>query len=288
MERGKASQKSAYLRMHAATLLFGVSGLLGRLCTSSAMTLVLGRALFAIAALGLFGLLGSTWKREGGALSRRDWLWLIPSGVLLALHFVTFFQGIQLGGIAVGTLGFACFPALTALAEALVFRERPGSREIQAIVMVAFGLTLLVPMDAIFSTQGAGLFFGVLSAAIYAGVAVLNRCLASDVSGTKASFWQNGIIVLVLAPFASQGLWQAPPMDWLYFAGLGIFCTAVAYSLYVESLRSLAARQAALIIALEPVYTILLGWLVLGEVPNVLTCLGGVCILGAVYRLQNR
>lgn len=274
--------------MHTATLFFGLSGLFGRITTCSAQTLVAGRALFAILALALLLLV----RKERPWTNARTMAWFVASGLCLTLHFVFFFQGIKVGGVAIGTLGFACFPAITALFEVFFFHERMTGREWQALLGVALGLWLLVPEGAIHAAQIsdglAGLAYGVLAALVYAFVALMNRALVTNVSSSCVSFWQQCVIVAVLLPLNARELIAAPKGDWLSFAFLGIFCTALAYSLYVTSLRSIPARQAALIISLEPVYTIALAWLLLGEVPAARTLVGGFCILAAVLRLNLR
>ena len=156
--------------MHAATVLFGVSGILGKLCQSSAPVLVCGRALFAVAALGLLCL--SRHEAPWRGLNRRDLTGLALSGALLTVHFVTFFQAIKLGGVAVGTLGFACFPAFTTLFEALAYRERPTAAELWGLAAVSLGLICLTPAFSLNSSATHGLLWAVLSGAVYALVAV--------------------------------------------------------------------------------------------------------------------
>ena len=169
--------------MHAATVLFGVSGILGKLCQSSAPVLVCGRALFAVAALGLLCL--SRHEAPWRGLNRRDLTGLALSGALLTVHFVTFFQAIKLGGVAVGTLGFACFPAFTTLFEALAYRERPTAAELWGLAAVSLGLICLTPAFSLNSSATHGLLWAVLSGAVYALVAIANRRTAAAISGMR-------------------------------------------------------------------------------------------------------
>ena len=96
------------------------------------------------------------------------------------------------------------------------------------------------------------------------------------------------VIILCLLPFAAADLVAIPPLDWLWIACLGLLCTALAYSLYVSSLTALKARQAAIIITLEPVYAILVAWLLFADTPGLGIVLGGTLILAAVARLSRR
>ena len=89
-------------------------------------------------------------------------------------------------------------------------------------------------------------------------------------------------------PFTAHALPAVPFLDWLWIACLGLFCTALAYSLYVGSLTALKARQAATIITLEPVYAILMAWLLFGDAPGPRPLFGGALILGAVLYGNKR
>ena len=276
----------ALAQMHAATVLFGLSAILGKLIESSSSALVCGRALFAVGSIGLLCLIRRTapWQN----LSARTLVGLVLSGGLLTAHYVTFFIGIKLGGVAVGTLGFACFPAFVTLFESLAFREHPKAREYVLILLVSIGLILITPSFFLADQGTEGLLWGVGSGAIYAVLAVCNRFSASRVSGVQAAWWQNLTILICLTPFAGAELLCASALDWLWIACLGIVCTGMAYTLYVTSLTVLKARLAALIIALEPVYSILMAWIVFHDVPGLRTICGGLLILGAVILAGRR
>ncbi len=278
--------RTALIRMHAATVLFGISGIFGKLCQCSAIDLVWGRAVVAVAALGCICLIKRDPPWQGVTL--RDIAGLAISGILLTLHFVTFFMGIKLGGIAVGTLGFACFPAFTALFEALAYRERPSARELQCIGMVSVGLVCLTPSFSLADTATHGLLWGIASAAVYGLIAIANRHFASGMSGMQTCWWQNTIIIVCLMPFAAPEVAGIAALDWLWIICLGLLCTALAYSLYVSSLTALKARQAAVIITLEPVYAIIVAWLLFNDTPGVGIFAGGALILGAVFRLSRK
>jgi len=220
--------------------------------------------------------------RPWSDLSRRGLFSLILSGMLLTAHYVTFFLGIKLGGVAVGSLGFACFPVFTTLCEAVFFQERPTAREYLLILLVTIGLVLIAPSLSLTDTATVGLLWGVSSGAIYAVLAVANRLSAVTMPGVKVSWWQNLVIIACLLPFTAEGLAAASAWDWLWIGCLGVLCTGFAYTLYISSLAVLKARLAALIIALEPVYSILAAWLLLQDAPALRTLLGGGLIIGAV------
>lgn len=278
--------RSALIRAHASTLLFGVSGLFGRLCQCSASVLVCGRAGFAVAALALLGIKKGQIPWQG--LKTSELLGLVVSGVLLAAHYVTFFMGIQVGGVAVGTLGFACFPAFTMLFESLAFRERPSGRELQCLALVTLGLVCTAPSFSLAHDGTAGLLLGVMSGLAYALVTIANRRFAAHLPSLQTTWWQNVVTVVFLLPFTWWQFAEVRALDWLWIACLGLLCSALAYVLFIGSLTVLKARQAALIITLEPVYAIVAAWIVLGDVPGPRVIVGGGLILGSVILLNRR
>src|SRR5271157_3661450 len=96
-----ASPRSrALLGLHGAVLLFGFAGLFGKWLSLPPVTIVFGRAAVASVALAL--LLPRSGER-GGLPRRFEWN-LVASGALLALHWVAFFQAIQMANVAVGLL----------------------------------------------------------------------------------------------------------------------------------------------------------------------------------------
>src|SRR5690606_39895969 len=95
----------------------------------------------------------------------------------------------------------------------------------------------------------------------------------------KAALYQNITVLLCFLPLAWPLLPSVRPLDWLWLAMLGIFCTGLAHSLFVASLRVLKARTTAVIFALAPVYGILFSWWLFNEQPTPRMAAGGVLII---------
>ena len=286
--RGGASQQIA---LHVAAMLFGASALFGEHIAASSTLIVFGRGLFSWLALSVIALAGLAGMRSasrlaGGApwrgVSPASALRLILAGALLAVHWLAFFLAIKAGGVAVGTLGFACFPAFVILLEWPLHRERPTRGDAGVIALVCIGLALVTPAFDWRAEASIGLAWGVLSGAIYAVIALSNRVLGAQASPLQASWWQCLGIVLGLAPFAWREALTLPATQWGWLACLGVVCTALAYTLFIHALRTVKASRAAVVIALEPVYAIAFAWVLFGTSPTLRMAVGGVCIVGAV------
>ncbi|MEE4805995.1 DMT family transporter [Pseudomonas alliivorans] len=272
--------RSALLALHTGALLFGLSGVLGKLAHVSPSVIVFGRAAFAAAALAVFArVVGSTrWK----PLSRASGARLALSGVLLSLHWVSFFIAVKVAGVAVATLGFASFPAFTVILEGLVFRERIRRIEMLLVALVTVGLMLVTPGFDLASEATGGLLWAILSGFTFALLSLVNRASALHVPAVQAALCQNLIVAVCLLPWAAASLPDVSTTDWLWIALLGVFCTGLAHSLFVASLAVIKARMAAVVFAMEPLYGIAFAWMIFAETPTLRMLLGGALIIVAI------
>ena len=127
--------------IHVAVFLFGLSGLLGKVLTTPPVVIVFGRTSVAAVALGLVW-----WLRSSGpALGSRDWFFFAGSGAVLAVHWLTFFQAIQVSTVAIGLLSFSSFPLFVTILEPMVFHERRRRVDLATSLLVVTGLALVAP-----------------------------------------------------------------------------------------------------------------------------------------------
>ncbi|MDR0277877.1 MAG: DMT family transporter [Paucimonas sp.] len=273
------NHRTALGALHIGALFFGLTGVFGKLASASPAIIVFGRAAFAVLALGLFArLAGPSWK----ALQARDWRRLGLGGVLLAGHWVSFFIAVKVGGVAIATLGFASFPAFTVILEGVLFRERIRGNEMMLVALVSLGLVLVTPDFDLASEATGGLLWALLSGLLFALLSLTNRAGSGRIPAVQAALCQNLVVALCLLPIAAPALPAVPAIDWLWIGLLGVFCTGVAHSLFVAALGVIKARTAAVVFALEPVYGIVMAWLLFAETPTPRMLAGGVLIIFAI------
>ena len=272
--------RTALGALHIGALMFGLTGVFGKLAATSASIIVFGRAGFAVLALACFGALAKQTRWQMPTL--RDARGLLISGLLLAGHWVSFFVSVKVAGVAIATLGFASFPAFTVILEGLIFRERIHANEILLVLAVSAGLILVTPTFDLASQATEGLLWAVASGLLFSLLSLNNRANSGRLPAVQAALWQNAVVALCLLPFAAPGLPEVRPLDWVWIALLGIFCTGVAHSLFVASLAVIKARTAAVVFAMEPVYGITLAWLLFHETPTARMLLGGALIIVAI------
>ncbi|MBM1187487.1 DMT family transporter [Pseudomonas lundensis] len=272
--------RTALGALHIGALMFGLTGVFGKLAAASAAVIVLGRAGFAVIALAGFAALSR--RTRWYSLTLKDARSLLISGGLLAAHWVSFFVAVKVAGVAIATLGFASFPAFTVLLEGLIFRERIRFNEGVLVMLVSVGLILVTPSFDLASQATEGLLWAIASGLTFSLLSLNNRANAGRVPAVQAAMWQNAVVALCLLPFAAPQLSTVRPLDWLWIGLLGVLCTGVAHSLFVASLAVIKARTAAVVFALEPVYGITLAWLLFHETPTLRMLLGGALIIIAI------
>lgn len=271
--------KAALLQVHTSVFLFGLSGLFGKFLDLPATVIVLGRTGFATLALGLVLGLGGQNLRPRSA---QDLLGMALLGGLLAFHWVSFFHSIQLATVAIGLLTFSSFPVFVTLLEPLLFKTPWRWRDGAIAALVVLGVALVIPEYRPGSATTLGAIWGLLSGLSFALLQLLNKGYRQRYSALAIAFYQDFFAclgLLAIAPLTSLAL-STREVGLLLV--LGVLCTAVAHTLFIESLAVLRTQTASIISALEPVYGILLAALVLGEVPSFRTLVGGGLIIGTI------
>ncbi len=204
-------------------------------------------------------------------------------GVILALHWVTFFQAIQVSTVAIGLLTFSTFPVFVTFLEPLFFKERVENKDILVAFVTVIGVAFVIPGFEIRNAVTQGALWGIASGFTFALLSIMNRKYAKKYSSIIVAFYQDFIATVVLFPF----LFLAEPVfrlsDILLLSILGVIFTGLAHTLFIKGLASIKAQKASIIASLEPIYGIIAAILLLGELPTLRIFSGGLIILGAAF-----
>jgi drug/metabolite transporter (DMT)-like permease len=213
----------------------------------------------------------------------REFVALVLPGLLLALHWTVFFQSINVSSVAIGLLSFSTFPLFVAVLETLLLRQRPPAVQLASALAILPGVYLLVPSFSLDDRVTAGVLWGLLAATTFALLSVYNRWLRRSHSSIKIAVYQDSGAALALLPtlVVLHPPALAQPRTVLLLVALGLVCTALAHTLFIEGLSRLSAQSASLIASLEPVWGIVFALVLLREVPGARTVVGGALIVGA-------
>src|SRR5262245_16204752 len=221
------------LQIHAAVFLFGLAGLFGKLLSVAPVIIVLGRVVFACLPLLLASLV---WKLPLRPPSGRSLLAFAALGVLLAVHWTTFFQSVQVSSVAVALITFSTFPVFVALLEPPLFREKLRAADVVLAALALAGVVILVPSFEAGDRVTQGVIWGVASGLTFALLSLLNRHYVRQQSGITIALYQDAFAVAALLPFVLPQWPALTARQVLLLAALGVLCTAVAHSLFIAGL----------------------------------------------------
>jgi drug/metabolite transporter (DMT)-like permease len=272
-------------RIHLAVVLFGFPGLFGKWLSLSPEAIVLGRVVFAAAALA--AVLAAS-RRGFRVADHRDLVRLVVCGLVLALHWTAFFRSVQVSSVAVGLLAYSSFPVFTAFLEPLMMKERWDPASLAFALLCVLGIGLIVPRFDLSDAVLRGVLWGLLAGLTFAFLSVLDRDLASRHPSLKVAFFQDLFAAFFLLPVVLPRGVALSVRDLALIAVLGVVCTALAHSLFIEGMKGVGARTASVLSALEPVYGILLALVFLKESPSLRTVSGGAVVLAAALAATVR
>lgn len=265
------------IKVHVAVFLFGLAGLFGKLLTVTPAVIVFGRVILGALALLVVGLL---WGVPLRPRSRRTVVAFAALGVLLAAHWTTFFQSVQVSSVAIALVTYSTFPVFVALLEPPLFKEPLQLRDVVLAALALAGVIILIPSFELGDRTTQGVLWGVVSGLTFALLSLLNRKYVRDHSSLTIALYQDAFAAAVLLPFVVRDRPTFTAGDVGLLLALGLLCTALAHSLFIAGLRVVPARPASMIACLEPVYGAALAALLLREIPSLRTLLGGLLILG--------
>jgi drug/metabolite transporter (DMT)-like permease len=255
----------AWLQIHFCVVLWGFTAILGKLITLPALSLVWWRMVLVAGAL----LLIANFWRGLRKLSPRLIAIYAGIGTIVALHWLTFYASIKASNASVAATCMALTPVFIAFVEPMIARRRFDPRELILGLAVLPGVALVVG-----GTPGGmrlGIAIGALSAFFVAIFSSLNKRYiehgdALSVTGIEMA---AGALLLTLIAVAIPGI--ESPFAWpsgrdaLYLLALAIGCTLLPFALSLVALRHLTAFTTALAVNMEPIYSIVLAIILLGE-----------------------
>lgn len=269
------------LYLHIAVMLFGLAGVVAQFVEVSAVMVALGRVVCSSALLLLLALV----KKDSLRLaSKKDVFFIILTGAVMAAHWTTFFQSIQVSTVAIGTITFSTFPLFLTFLEPVVFHEKIRRQSIISAVILFIGVLITIPEFSMANHTTIGIIWGMICSLTYAVLTLANRYFSARYAARTICLYEQGSAAIVLLPalFLVDTTWRA--QDFAGVAFVGFVCTAFAHSLYVTAQKSVKAQTAGIVSGMETVYGIVYALLFLGEIPSIRELVGGAIILSvAMY-----
>lgn len=135
--------REGLLSVHAAVLIFGFTALFSKLVSLSALDITFYRSVFACLAIAVY----IAYKRQSFALRcKNDYLMVLLLGVLLTMHWVSYFYAMQVSSVAIGVIALYTYPVITVFLEPLFHGEKPHIIDVISSMVVFIGIYLIVPV----------------------------------------------------------------------------------------------------------------------------------------------
>src|SRR5438552_16772236 len=257
--------KKAFFQLHIAVWLAGFTGVLGRLITLNEGLLVWYRLL--ISSVSMWILFSLTKKLQ--RISIKDILKLSGIGFLSALHWVCFYGSIKYANVSVALVCFSAVGFFTALFEPFFFKKRVNVIEVLLGLLVIAGIYIIFHFDPKYKT---GIILGVICALLLAFVMIFIRQFVQRINSQTLLTYQLSGGLITLSFFMPLYLKEFPTSylipglnDWIWLLVLAWFCSVLAFQFSVNSLKKLTAFTVNLSFNLEPVYGILLAFVIYHE-----------------------
>jgi len=267
------------LLLGLATLFISTSGVLGKHINLPTPLIIWFRSALA----ALFLVVFCKFKKLKVTLnSKQDLPTIILGGILLGVHWVSYFFALKLSNVAVGMLSMFTFPVITALLEPLFTKSKLNPIHILLGLMVLLGIYILAPEINFESSYLKGILLGVFSAFSYALRNLILKQHVSRYNGTVLMMQQCVIVAILLIPVLFSANIEQIQTQLPFLLILGLITTALGHSLFISSLKHFSVSTASIIGSAQPIFGIIMAYFFLNEIPTLNTFIGGALILATV------
>lgn len=272
------------IHYHLIVFIFGFSSVMGALCSLDAIPLVVYRMLLASLGLAVyFVIFHPTYFR----LERSLWVKVILGGLIIGVHWVTFFHAIKVAGVSLTLSMMATGAFITAMIEPLINKRKILGYEL------LFGGLIAVGVGMIFQAEYEhlyGISIALLSAFLSSVFTILNTQLVKQGKAITLSFYELlvgavfGIVFVIFSGNYTLEAFELRQWDWLWIILIAWVCTSYAFNISIKVMQHLSPFTVMLIINLEPVYGILLSLAIWGdeELMSFRFYLGFIIVIGAI------
>jgi drug/metabolite transporter (DMT)-like permease len=261
----KTSLKKAFLQLHFAVILAGFTAILGKLITLNEGLLTayrMGLTVVILAAILFF-------RKQLKKLSWKNTLTLFGVGAIISLHWVSFYGSIKYSNVSVSVTCLSTIGFFTSLFEPLIRRRRVDFVEVLLGMLAIAGVYLIFNFYPEYKT---GIIFGIISAMLACLFPIINKTLLNEFSPNTVTLYEmsGGFIALcfilpIYLQFFPAEYFIPTSTDWLWLLILAGVCTVFAFNLSLHALKHISAFTTNLTYNFEPVYSIILAFIIFKE-----------------------
>lgn len=254
----------SYLHLHVIVFIWGFTAVLGKLISLEALDLVWYRMLFASVIMTFVVI----FNKEKISVPFNVLIGFIVSGIIIALHWLTFYQAIKVSNVSITLACLSTGAFFASILEPIFYKRKIIWYEVLFGLIVIFGLGIIFKVETQYTT---GIYLAVTSAFLSALFSVINGKYAKEYSPNVISVYElsSGVLFLSIYLFFADSFTPAffalSSNDLLWLFLLSSICTAYAFSASVKVMKFLSPFTVMLTINLEPIYGIILVLLIFPE-----------------------
>ncbi|AZI27691.1 DMT family transporter [Pedobacter sp. G11] len=276
--------KKNLLILHLTVLIWGFTGVLGKVITIDAVPLVWYRVLIATSTLFLWFLV----TKKNIKITKKQFFQFFLTGGIVAIHWIFFFHAIKVSTVSVTLVCLSSFTLFTAILEPLIKKQPIQMGDILIGLLIILGIYMIFKFEGQYTL---GIIFGLLAAVASSLFSTINSTLVQKSEPSIIGFYEliGGLFWITLYRFYDGSLINLPfnldLKNWFYIGILGTLCTSVAYVAGVSVMRTLSAFRVALVTNLEPVYGIILAFFFFKDKEQMTGgfYIGALIILGSIF-----
>lgn len=280
------------LLLHLIILIWGFTGILGKVIEVSSLATVWYRMLIAFVGVLIY----LYYAKIDFRVNLKHMLQFLGVGVIVALHWVLFFESLKVSTVSVTLTTLAASALFASIQAPILFRQKIIWYELLLGLLVIVGLLLIFQFETQYSW---GIVLGLGSAFCGALFTTLNgKLIANGHKPRVISMYEmlgGFLIISVYSLLFQPDIWAVLPStsDWIYLLILGLVCTAFAFVVSVEVMRELSSYTVIISTNLEPIYSIILALIFFGDKEKMSGgfYIGALIILSTIFLnawLKNR
>lgn len=257
--------KKAFIQLHIAVFLAGFTAILGKLILLNEGLLVWYRLFITVIVLSVI----MFFQQQIKPVSLKDIVKITGVGLIIALHWVTFYGSVKYANVSVALVCFSATGFFTAVFEPLLLNKRFVIAELLLGVLAISGIYIIFDFHPQYKV---GIIFGIISAIGSALFPIFNKQLLIRFTPRTLTLYELGgglIALTMILPFYLSrfpAAYYLPSLtDWGWLLILAVVCTVLCFDLQLNALKKISAFTANLTYNLEPVYGIILAFIFFKE-----------------------
>ncbi len=272
-------------RMAGSMAIFGTVGIFIKMLPFPSSVIAMMRGV--IGTLFLLGTAAASKNMLDIPAIKKNLKLLLISGVAIGVNWILLFESYNYIPVSISILCYYLSPVFVILLSPIVLKEKLTPLKVGCVAASLCGMVLISGVlqgDLAGSDQLTGILLSCGSAVLYACVVLINKFI-KDIPANDCTIMQLGTVAVVLFPYVllteNVAAIELQPTWVLLLIFVGIVHTGIAYRLYFSAVPHIEGQTIALLSYIDPVLTIILAAIVLGEPMTIYSVTGAVLILGS-------